>query len=152
MRYYRLVWLIVGIVIMVGGKTSLRKANRRDNSLSPLTPRSLRPISILPKRPGLPRPLCFCMPFMTRCSNHSPGMIWRPAWRSRTESLDGLVYEFKLREGLTFHNGAPFTAEDVKFSFFRYKATRPSCYTRRQARSSMLIACGSSCRRPGQIF
>src|SRR5947209_15034929 len=42
---------------------------------------------------------------------------------SWTESPDGLVYEFKLREGLTFHNGDPFTAEDVKFSFFRYKGT-----------------------------
>src|SRR5262249_39198210 len=39
-------------------------------------------------------------------------------WR---ESPDGLVYEFKLREGLKFHNGDPFTAEDVKFTFQRYK-------------------------------
>src|SRR5258705_6637469 len=37
------------------------------------------------------------------------------------ESADGLVYEFKLREGLKFHNGDPFTAEDVKFSFLRYR-------------------------------
>src|SRR5437867_3126458 len=42
---------------------------------------------------------------------------------SWTESADGLVYEFKLREGLRFHNGDPFTAEDVKFSFHRYKGT-----------------------------
>ncbi|PYO55599.1 MAG: hypothetical protein DMD83_18800 [Candidatus Rokuibacteriota bacterium] len=40
------------------------------------------------------------------------------SWR---ESPDGLVYEFKLREGLRFHNGDPFTAEDVKFSFHRYR-------------------------------
>ena len=40
---------------------------------------------------------------------------------SWTESPDGLVYEFKLREGLTFHNGDPFTGEDVQFSFLRYK-------------------------------
>lgn len=40
---------------------------------------------------------------------------------SWTESRDGLVYEFKLRQGVTFHNGDPFTAEDVKFSFLRYK-------------------------------
>ena len=40
---------------------------------------------------------------------------------SWTESLDGLVYEFKLREGLRFHNGDPCTAEDVKFSFERYR-------------------------------
>ncbi len=40
---------------------------------------------------------------------------------SWTESPDGLVYEFKLRRGLKFHNGDPVTAEDVKFSFERYK-------------------------------
>jgi peptide/nickel transport system substrate-binding protein len=40
---------------------------------------------------------------------------------SWTESKDGLVYEFKLRKGLKFHNGDPVTAEDVKFSFDRYK-------------------------------
>jgi peptide/nickel transport system substrate-binding protein len=40
------------------------------------------------------------------------------SWR---ESPDGLVYEFKLRQGLRFHNGDPFTAEDVKFSFHRYR-------------------------------
>jgi peptide/nickel transport system substrate-binding protein len=40
------------------------------------------------------------------------------AW---TESPDGLVYEFRLRRGLKFHNGDPLTTEDVKFSFERYK-------------------------------
>ena len=34
---------------------------------------------------------------------------------------DGLVYEFTLRQGLRFHNGDPCTAEDVQFSFERYK-------------------------------
>ena len=42
---------------------------------------------------------------------------------SWTESPDGLVYEFTLRPGLRFHNGDPCTAEDVKFSFARYKGT-----------------------------
>jgi peptide/nickel transport system substrate-binding protein len=37
------------------------------------------------------------------------------------ESADGLTYEFKLRRGLKFHNGDPFTTEDVKFSFERYR-------------------------------
>jgi peptide/nickel transport system substrate-binding protein len=39
-------------------------------------------------------------------------------WR---ESADGLTYDFALRQGVTFHNGDPFTAEDVKFSFERYR-------------------------------
>ena len=40
---------------------------------------------------------------------------------SYTASEDGLVYEFVLREGIKFHNGDPVTAEDVKFSFQRYR-------------------------------
>jgi len=40
---------------------------------------------------------------------------------SWTVSADQKAYEFKLREGLKFHNGDPFTAEDVKFSFLRTK-------------------------------
>src|SRR4051812_7560098 len=47
-----------------------------------------------------------------------PGNPMSPALAtSWTESPDRLVYEFTLRERVTFHNGDPFTAEDVKFSF-----------------------------------
>ena len=42
---------------------------------------------------------------------------------SWTLSDDQRVYEFKLREGLTFHNGDPFTAADVQFTFQRYKSS-----------------------------
>jgi len=34
---------------------------------------------------------------------------------------DGVTWTFKLREGVTFHNGNPFTADDVVFSFTRQK-------------------------------
>src|SRR6266540_1831800 len=36
-------------------------------------------------------------------------------------SKDGLTYEFVLRRGAKFHNGDPVTAEDVRFSFDRYR-------------------------------
>jgi peptide/nickel transport system substrate-binding protein len=35
---------------------------------------------------------------------------------------DGKLYTFRLRRGVTFHDGAPFSAADVKFSFERAKA------------------------------
>jgi peptide/nickel transport system substrate-binding protein len=51
-----------------------------------------------------------------------PGNPMAPSLaESWTVSPDQKMYEFKLREGLKFHNGDPFTAEDVKFSFLRYK-------------------------------
>src|SRR5215475_10718152 len=40
---------------------------------------------------------------------------------SWSQSKDGLTYEFVIRKGVKFHNGDPVTAEDVKFSFERYR-------------------------------
>jgi peptide/nickel transport system substrate-binding protein len=51
-----------------------------------------------------------------------PGNLQAPSLaESWTASADQRVFEFKLREGVRFHNGDPFTAEDVKFSFQRAK-------------------------------
>jgi peptide/nickel transport system substrate-binding protein len=54
-----------------------------------------------------------------------PGNIMTPSLaESWALSPDQRTYEFKLRQGLKFHNGDPFTAEDVKFSFLRAKSAR----------------------------
>ena len=41
---------------------------------------------------------------------------------SWTISRDSRIFEFKLRRGVKFHNGDEMTAEDVVFTFWRYKA------------------------------
>jgi peptide/nickel transport system substrate-binding protein len=54
-----------------------------------------------------------------------PGSLLTPSLaESWKVSPDGRVYEFKLREGLKFHNGDPFTAEDVRWSFHRAKGAK----------------------------
>jgi len=67
-------------------------------------------------------------PFLTLYALHDalvkpmPGNPFAPCLaESWTVSKDGLVYEFVLRKGVRFHNGDALTAEDVKFSFERYK-------------------------------
>src|SRR5689334_19766027 len=54
-----------------------------------------------------------------------PGNLATPSLaESWTVSADQRSYEFKLRENLKFHNGDPFTADDVKFSFYRAKGAK----------------------------
>ncbi|MGH6904513.1 MAG: ABC transporter substrate-binding protein, partial [Geminicoccaceae bacterium] len=44
-------------------------------------------------------------------------------------SDDGKEWTFKLREGVTFHNGDPFTAEDVVFTYNRSKDPEKSIHS-----------------------
>ncbi len=47
-------------------------------------------------------------------------MTIEPSLATAWEALpDGAGWRFTLREGVTFHDGAPFTAEDVRFSYER---------------------------------
>jgi peptide/nickel transport system substrate-binding protein len=70
----------------------------------------------------------FINPFMVLYAVHDalvkpmPGGDNTPSLaESWTQSKDGLIYEFVLRKGVKFHNGDPVTAEDVKFTFDRYR-------------------------------
>ena len=69
-------------------------------------------------------------PFMVFYALHDamvkpmPGQPIAPSLaESWSVSKDGLLYEFVLRKGARFHNGDPVTAEDVKFSFERYRGS-----------------------------
>src|SRR6202158_3394208 len=70
----------------------------------------------------------FNTPFMVLYAVHDalvkpmPAGVNTPSLaESWTESKDHLAYTFTLRKNARFHNGEPVTAEDVKFSFERYK-------------------------------
>jgi peptide/nickel transport system substrate-binding protein len=79
-------------------------------------------------------------PFLTLYALHDavakpmPGNPMAPNLaESWTVSKDGLVYEFVLRRNVRFHNGEVMTADDVKFSFERYKGASASLLKQRVA-------------------
>jgi peptide/nickel transport system substrate-binding protein len=70
----------------------------------------------------------FNTPFMVLYAVHDalvkpmPAGVSTPSLaESWTEAKDHLSYTFTLRKNARFHNGEPVTAEDVKFSFERYR-------------------------------
>ncbi len=72
----------------------------------------------------------FITPFMELYALHDavvkpmPGQPMAPCLaKSWSASEDGMTYDFVLRKGALFHNGDPVTAEDVKFSFERYRGS-----------------------------
>ena len=62
-------------------------------------------------------------------SNFFDGLLQRkapegklaPALATDWERVDELTWKFKLRQGVSFHNGNAFDASDVKFTFERMK-------------------------------
>jgi len=79
-------------------------------------------------------------PFMVMYALHDamvkplPGNPLAPSLaESWTLSSDGLAYEFILRKGTRFHNGDPVTAEDVKYSFERYRGAASKTFKERVA-------------------
>ena len=70
----------------------------------------------------------FTTPFMVLYAVHDAMVKPMPAGMSTpslaeswSEARDHLSYTFTLRRNAKFHDGSPVTAEDVKFSFERYK-------------------------------
>ena len=70
----------------------------------------------------------FTTPFMVLYAVHDAMVKPMPAGMSTpslaeswSESRDHFSYTFTLRKNAKFHDGSPVTAEDVKFSFERYK-------------------------------
>jgi peptide/nickel transport system substrate-binding protein len=77
--------------------------------------------------PGVITPFMFLYALHDGLVKPMPGNPMTPSLaESWSASQDGLTYEFALRQGVKFHNGDPVTADDVKFSFERYKGAGAS--------------------------
>jgi peptide/nickel transport system substrate-binding protein len=79
-------------------------------------------------------------PFMVLYALHDamvkpmPGQLESPCLaESWSASEDGLTHDFVIRKGVKFHDGEPVTAEDVKFSYQRYRGAAHELMTERVA-------------------
>jgi peptide/nickel transport system substrate-binding protein len=84
--------------------------------------------------PGLITPFMILYALHDAMVKPMPGQSLAPSLaESWSASEDGRSYDFTLRKGTEFHNGDPVTAEDVKFSFERYRGASYSLMRERVA-------------------
>jgi peptide/nickel transport system substrate-binding protein len=141
MRRHAWVWLIVGALAALLTVVDTA-ASQPEGQLTIAFDTTIAPTYLDPaETTGIAAPFVFLYALHDALIKPLPGNPVAPCLaESWTESQDGLVYEFKLREGLTFHNGAPFSAEDVKFSFLRYKGTSAKLLHERVTRVEVIDA------------
>jgi len=122
MRLARIIALLAALALMApAGPTSAAPAGQITWGVHI----SLAPTYFDPaETPGLITPFMVLYALHDAVAKPMPGQAFAPSLaESWTQSKDGLVWEFVLRKNVRFHNGDPVTAEDVKFSFERYRGT-----------------------------
>jgi peptide/nickel transport system substrate-binding protein len=82
--------------------------------------------------PGIVTPFLVIYALHDSVLKAMPAGPFTPSLAERSSATeDGMSYEFVLRAGAKFHNGDQVTAEDVKFSFERYRGTGQADMKRR---------------------
>ena len=117
--------ITAAVVLALAGAVAPGRAGAQDGQVTFALHVTLAPTWFDPAEvPGV------VTPFMTLYALHDalvkpmPGTPFAPSLaESWTAGKDGLTNEFVLRKGVKFHNGDPVTADDVKFSFERYKGS-----------------------------
>jgi peptide/nickel transport system substrate-binding protein len=122
----RCVTLVIALTVLVAGAAPAAAQAKPDGEL-----KIAMYVTIAPAWFDPGEVTGFITPFWLMWAMHDalvktmPGKAMAPSLaESWTVSTDGKTYDFRLRPGLKFHNGDPFTAEDVKFSFQRAKGYR----------------------------
>src|SRR6266446_3277532 len=115
----RAVWLVVASLVLVAGSTLTAEAQRKGGVLR---------VGNLGEPPALDAHWTTASITETLTNHVYEGLYSldssnRPIpmlAESHTVSKDGLVYTFKLRQGVKFHNGKEMTSEDVVASLARW--------------------------------
>jgi peptide/nickel transport system substrate-binding protein len=115
--------ILLGLLIVAASNGPVAAQAQPEGQLTVAFDASIAPTFLDPaETPGIGTPFTFLYAMHDALIKPLPGNDTAPCLaESWKESADGLSYEFKLRPGLKFHNGDPFTAEDVKFTFHRYR-------------------------------
>jgi peptide/nickel transport system substrate-binding protein len=108
---------------LVGGAPALARAGGPQGQLTWGVHVSLAPTWFDPaETSGIITPYMMLYALHDAMVKPMPGKVLAPSLaESWSAAADGLSYDFVLRENVKFHNGEPVTAEDVKFSFERYR-------------------------------
>ncbi len=117
--------LALGALGLIAGGSRLAGAAQSEGQLTWAVHVSLAPSWFDPSQAtGIITPFMVLYALHDAMVKPMPGKALAPSLaESVTAAEDGRTYDFVLREHATFHNGDPVTADDVKFSFERYKGS-----------------------------
>ena len=123
-----------GFAVLAGGAEEVLAASP-EGQLTWAVHVSLAPTWFDPaETPGMITPFMMLYALHDAMVKPMPGQAAEPclaeSWKM---APDGLSYEFTVRNGVKFHHGEPVTAEDVKFSFERYRGTSAALLKERVA-------------------
>src|SRR3981189_506692 len=127
--------LVLSALGMAAAGQGTARAASPDGQLTWAVHISLAPTWFDPaETPGMITPFLLMYALHDAMVKPMPGSAAEPclaeAWKM---APDGLSYEFTLRAGTKFHDGAPVTADDVKFSFERYRGASAALMKERVA-------------------
>ena len=116
----------VGVGSMVAGTPALARAAAPHGQLTWAVHVTLAPTWLDPaETSGIITPYMVLYALQDAMAKPMPGTLLAPSLSASWQaSEDGRTYDFMLRSGLAFHNGEAVTAEDVKFSFERYRGAQ----------------------------
>src|SRR5262245_10188174 len=115
----RLAFFLVSVVVLAAGPANAGP----EGQITLARPESLAPRWFDPaEAEGIITPFFYSYALHDALVKPMPGNRLAPCLaESWSVSKDGLTYDFVLRKNARFHNGELVTADDVKFSFDRYR-------------------------------